>query len=46
MAIVDGSTSSQYWDYRVVATELSRNIASNYTRIRFDVQITRIGSSS
>ncbi len=46
MAVINGSTSSQYWDYRVVATEISRDAASNRTKIRFDTQITRIGNAS
>lgn len=44
--IINGSTSSPYWDYRVLATPSSPDTAYNRTKVRFDVQITRIGNAS
>lgn len=44
--IINGSTSSPYWGYRVLATPSSPETAYNRTKVRFDVQITRIGNAS
>ncbi len=44
--VINGSTSSSYWGYRVLATPSSPDTAYNRTKVRFDVQITRIGNAS